>query len=58
MVAPSDGFFCRMAERLPFLNNVMQILHIRAGDEDSDHLFEILLVNKLHFGRNKLHFLK
>lgn len=35
MVAPSDGFFCRMAERLPFLNNVMQILHIRAGDEES-----------------------
>ena len=47
-----------MAERLPFLNNVMQILHSRAGDEDSDHLFEILLVNKLHFVRNKLHFLK
>ncbi len=35
VAAPSNGFICRMAERLPFLNNVMQVLHIRAGDEDS-----------------------
>ena len=35
IAAPENhGFVCRMAERLPFLNNVMQVLHTRAGDED------------------------
>ncbi|CAK9010421.1 unnamed protein product [Durusdinium trenchii] len=32
-----QGLLCQVAERLPFLNNVMQALHSRAGDEESLH---------------------
>ena len=34
-MAPPEGVLCRLFERLPFVNNVMQLLHTRAGDEAS-----------------------